>query len=141
VPCSGRYGIKTMGASQAFNLAAQTSQIQNLASIPLPCFSNPNCRRLHPRKQHLCLAKRSNSTCQIIKDSLWHYIVTIPSNGHRGCSSALLDNIGSTGYQPQDWGARPLANRNCKTSFALPAGTADAVNRGFQAAFGGTAGC
>jgi len=48
------------------------------------------------------LTKRSNCTCRIIKDSLWHYIVTIPSNGHRGCGSALLDDIRSTGHQPQD---------------------------------------
>ncbi|KAK0702740.1 hypothetical protein B0H67DRAFT_650116 [Lasiosphaeris hirsuta] len=87
------------------------------------------------------LAKRFDGTCRIIKDSLWHYIVTIPGDGHPGCGGALLDNIRGTGYQPQNWGAGPLSNGGCETSFALPAGSADAVNRGFQAAFGGTAGC
>ena len=86
------------------------------------------------------LAKRTDGTCTIVKDSLWHYTIDIPGDGHDGCGGGLLDNIRGTGYQPQDWGTT-YSGSTCIATFALPAGSSDAVNRGFQAAYGGTAGC
>lgn len=110
-------------------IALLTLSTTTLAS-PTPPSASPNT-----------LTKRFDGTCQIIKDSLWHYLITIPGDGHAGCGGALLDNIRGTGYQPEDWGAVGGANGECDASFALPAGSSTAVNAGFQAAYGGTAGC
>lgn len=87
------------------------------------------------------LAKRSDGTCNIAKDSQWHYQVTIPGEGHPGCGELLRDNILAMGYQPIAWAAAAGPNGECDTSFVLLPDSSTAVNQGFQTAFGGTAGC